>query len=454
MITTSVPSPDVLNRLRFQPDIGLLYDPRYGLEHRLDRTGVAFVQASLRDHDPVATLTHRFGVAPVVIDTDLRAFWDRIVTAPAQRHPRRRSGAPTDWAAADVPFPLALEVELTRSCNWHCDFCYNTWKVPDDSGIRPRSDTGTDPGVHIGLDMVAEVIAQAAAGGCLRMRFSGGEPTMHPHYRRIVAMAVHAGLEVELFTNGVRMTATEARRLAGLGLRIALFSVHGLDESHIAMARNPAAATQAWRGLRAAVGAGLITVAETLVCEDNIGEMPQLTQRLMEAGVADVSFMPYVPYGPGDPRRPVLLARLAEVIDECTALTVGLKVSVPCAPRHCLSTTPTPITDPVRTEFDNHCAAGILWASVSYDGRLRHCPHSAVYAGTVDDGLAQVWREQMVPTVRAALAPTGACVGCGQLSACGGGCHLNKVTSYDNPSGGRPLLPLVAVTDNARGCRR
>ncbi|MGL5825717.1 MAG: SPASM domain-containing protein [Nocardioides sp.] len=98
----------------------------------------------------------------------------------------------------------------------------------------------------------------------------------------------------------------------------------------------------------------------------------------------------------------------------------------------------------------------MLWASVSYDGRFRHCPHSSVYAGHASEGLAQLWAERVQPTVRAALTPTGACGSCSQLSACGGGCHLSKIVSYGtvgvpSPTGGRPLLPILPITATSGG---
>jgi radical SAM protein with 4Fe4S-binding SPASM domain len=84
--------------------------------------------------------------------------------------------------------------------------------------------------------------------------------------------------------------------------------------------------------------------------------------------------------------------------------------------------------------------------SVSHEGRLRHCPHSAVYAGDITEGIGQVWRERIVPTVREALQPSHpACAGCGQFAACQGGCHLGKVRSYPGAPPGRRLLPVITA---------
>ncbi|MGL5824596.1 MAG: radical SAM protein, partial [Nocardioides sp.] len=244
-----VTTQELTSRFAFRPEVALLYDRRHGLEHHLNASAVAFVEATFTDADPVGALARRFAASPEVLARDLMGFWRARLDAPAAAHPKRKSGAPAAWAAVDVPFPLALEVELTRACNWHCDFCYNVWKVPDDYGRRGRSDTGTNASLHMPVEVAAEVIAEASAQNCLRMRFSGGEPTMHPEYRRIIAEAAHAGLDVELFTNGTRLDAEEAAWLSSTGVRVVLLSVHGLPETHTRMTANPAAADHVWRGM-------------------------------------------------------------------------------------------------------------------------------------------------------------------------------------------------------------
>jgi sulfatase maturation enzyme AslB (radical SAM superfamily) len=219
-------------RFAFRPEIALLYDRRHGLEHRLNATAVALVEATFGDADPASALAARYGIDRERAAADVERFWRDRLDAPSRSHPERKSGAPADWAAVDVSFPLALEVELTRACNWHCDFCYNVWKVPDDYGRRGRSDTGADPAVHMPPLLARRVIDEAARSGCLRMRFSGGEPTMHPRYRDIVALAAGSGLDTELFTNGARLNGEQAAWLADAGLRVVLLSLHGLPDTH------------------------------------------------------------------------------------------------------------------------------------------------------------------------------------------------------------------------------
>ncbi|MBN1173036.1 MAG: radical SAM protein [Micromonosporaceae bacterium] len=434
----------VRDRFVFRPEIALLYDRRFGLEHQLNVTAAVVVEATFAGRDPAATLAERFGVDMDRAAADVTRFWQQRLAAPSRRHRTRTSGAPVRWATVDLPFPLALEVELTQACNWHCDFCYNTWKAADAGGRRGRSATTTRRASHLPMDLARRIIAEAADQGCLRMRFSGGEPTLHPEYRGILTLAADSGLDTELFTNGTGLTRDEAARLASAGLRVVLLSLHGLPSTHTRMVGNPAAAEHTWRAIRASVASGMTTVVETLICADNAGQIPTLAAQIRDAGVEHLSLMPYVPAGSVDPRRPIALRDVAEVIDRCLAATGHtLSIAVPCAPRHCLRADPVAITPPVRPEFHNHCAAGILWASISHDGRLRHCPHSTATAGEVTAGIGPLWRHRILPTVRAALTPAGACGGCTQFAACQGGCHLHKITGYADAVPEESLRPAT-----------
>lgn len=50
------------------------------------------------------------------------------------------------------------------------------------------------------------VIDEAAAFGVRMVQFIGGEPTLHPNLPDLVQHAVDAGLQIELFSNFVRVT--------------------------------------------------------------------------------------------------------------------------------------------------------------------------------------------------------------------------------------------------------
>lgn len=439
------------SRFALRPELSLLYDRAAGLEHRLNATALHLVRCALAD-DPdreLDVLASWMAVSRSAIRSEYERLWDGILSAPDQPQPLRKSGAPREWAAVDVPFPLVLELELTRVCNWHCDFCYNVWKVSDAEGRRSRSDSRNAPDAHLPLDTARRILDESRAGECLRVRFSGGEPTLHPAFGEIVSYAGQLGFDIELFTNGTRLSPAMAAHLRANNARVVLVSIHGLESEHNRLTQNRQAFRHAIDAVNAACAEGLHVVVEALVTHENIADIPELVEQVNGLGVEHLSFMPYVATGPADPRRSVPLTDVRSLIAVCRERVPDVSIRVPCAPRHCLTDRPTPIDARVDWEFDDHCAAGVLWASVAYDGRLRHCPHSNVYAGHVDEGIGTVWRDRIVPTVRSVLAQADpVCSSCSQFGPCQGGCHLGRVTSYGGAPVAVALLP--ARTRKAR----
>lgn len=98
-------------------------------------------------------------------------------------------------SAAETPpqIPAFLELEITGFCQLTCLHCYA------DSG--PRGGNGT---------MTAgdweHVIDQAAAIGVTTVQFIGGEPVIAPHFPRLMRHALDAGLNVNVYSNLVRVT--------------------------------------------------------------------------------------------------------------------------------------------------------------------------------------------------------------------------------------------------------
>lgn len=85
-----------------------------------------------------------------------------------------------------------LELEITGRCGLTCAHCYA------DSG--PSGGHGT-----MTVEDWIGVITDAEAAGVSAIQFIGGEPTMYPHFGRLLRAAIDAGLAVEVFSNMVRV---------------------------------------------------------------------------------------------------------------------------------------------------------------------------------------------------------------------------------------------------------
>ncbi len=92
-------------------------------------------------------------------------------------------------------FPGLLEfvwLELTGQCNLHCTHCYAD-SAP--SGTHGRL---TQPDWEC-------IITEAKELGAHTVQFIGGEPTIHPSFTHLVRFAADVGLNIEVFTNLIRV---------------------------------------------------------------------------------------------------------------------------------------------------------------------------------------------------------------------------------------------------------
>jgi hypothetical protein len=101
-----------------------------------------------------------------------------------------------------------LELEVTAKCQLECSHCYAS------SGPRGRHGT-------MRVTDWQAVVDQAAEIGVPRLQLIGGEPTLYPGLARLVRDAVSRGLEVEVYSNLVRVTPEMWQLFTLPGVRLA-----------------------------------------------------------------------------------------------------------------------------------------------------------------------------------------------------------------------------------------
>jgi len=106
-------------------------------------------------------------------------------------------------------------VQLLRQCNYQCRHC---------SQIAPHvGDQRVDP---IPIAVVSRRLAELCASGLQRVRFTGGEPLLHPQLANIVAYAKSLSLDASIVTNGALLRPA-VQSLIDAGLDAAWISLYG-----------------------------------------------------------------------------------------------------------------------------------------------------------------------------------------------------------------------------------
>ncbi len=103
----------------------------------------------------------------------------------------------------DAQIPLGVTADLTYRCNFHCHHCY--CRLPQDAPQAQR---------ELSFAEWDRILGECADEGVLFLTFTGGEPLLHPDFRKLWISAKRRGLLLELFTNGSLLTPEHVDLLA------------------------------------------------------------------------------------------------------------------------------------------------------------------------------------------------------------------------------------------------
>jgi GTP 3',8-cyclase len=180
-----------------------------------------------------------------------------------------------------------LRISLTDRCNLRCVYC-----MPEEMTFKPRDELLTDDELLVLARIAAEL-------GVMKIRLTGGEPTVRPGLvdlvRRIAAIP---GIrDLAMTTNGV-LLARLARPLMEAGLRRINVSVDTLDRDKFRRITRWGDLDDVLAGIEAARDAGLHPIKINAVVvrgynEDDVADLARLT---LEHDW-DVRFIEMMPFG-------------------------------------------------------------------------------------------------------------------------------------------------------------
>lgn len=173
---------------------------------------------------------------------------------------------------------------LTALCNNNCLFCL-------DKDYLPRE--------HLAFDVIVQQLQAARAGGASRVVLSGGEPTMHPDFLKIVTTAVGLGFSwVQCVSNGRRFAyPTFAEAALAAGISEVTISVHGHDAAlHDSLTSVPGSFAQSLRGIRNLVGRCVLSV-DLVLTRALMPRLRTALELLVSLGVREFDLLYPVPFG-------------------------------------------------------------------------------------------------------------------------------------------------------------
>jgi len=221
-----------------------------------------------------------------------KAAWWTYRELPGQQFPQVTGGCncPSDCGLCNqhLSGSVLAQIDLTNRCNMHCPICFAN------AGARGHV---FEPG-YKEIVRQMQVLRDLRPIPCTAIQFTGGEPTIHPDFFRIISAARDMGFShVQIATNGLTMADGDfAHRAAQAGLHVLYLQFDGVGEDAYSQTR---AFPGIWEKKLAAVanarrfGMKVCLVPTILkgVNDDRIGEIFRFAVENIDV-ISAVSFQP------------------------------------------------------------------------------------------------------------------------------------------------------------------
>ncbi len=340
-----------------------------------------------------------------------------------------------------MPAPFLIVWNFTNMCNLRCKHCYQRADkpLPDELTLKEK----------------LMVVDQLDRAGVASIALSGGEPTMHPDFYRIVAEIASRGMYAAVATNGWFFAELEnLKKAKKAGLRYVEISLDSANpKKHDWFRGVPGAWERAVKALKNAVKLGISNALAVTITKANIGEVEDMIDLAESLGVQRVIFFNFVPVGRGkenmwldlDPveREEVLRTLFREMkkrkdlqivstAPQYGRVSLQLSGGKEVAPTH-FYVGDDPIVRSVA-EFVGGCGAGRIYAGIQPNGDVIPCVFLPIPVGNLRSRTFwDIWSNSpLMKLLRDRSKLKGFCKDCPYRNVCGG-CRARAYAYYRDP---------------------
>ncbi len=318
--------------------------------------------------------------------------------------------------------PVHVVWEITLACNLKCQHCGSR-------AGRPRPD-------ELSTNEAFDLIDRLAGLGTREISLIGGEAYLRKDWVELIRRCRSHGMRTSMQTGARNLTDRRIDEAAEAGLQAIGVSIDGLPELHDRVRGVPGSYEQAISALRRAKARGLAVSANTQIGPETPAHLPELMNRIIEAGATHWQIQFTVAMGNAvdnpelllQPHQLLevmpLLARLyQEGVERGLLMVMGNNIGY-YGPYERLWRG--------LGDEDHHwtgCAAGQTGIGIEADGTIKGCPSLATSlyaAGNIRDlSLEDIWRhtERMsFGRLRSVDELWGYCRTCYYADICRAGC--------------------------------
>ncbi len=341
----------------------------------------------------------------------------------------------------EMPAPFLIVWNFTNMCNLKCLHCYQ------------RADKPTPD--ELTLEEKLHVVDELDRAGVAMVALSGGEPTIHPHFHRIINEMAKRGIYAAVATNGwVFADIEKLKKAVDLGLRYVEVSLDSADpKKHDYFRGVPGAWERAVKALENAVKLGVNHAMATTITKLNYNEIEDILDLAESIGVKRVVFFNFVPVGRGkenmwldltpDEREEALRTMYREMrkrkgmqivstAPQYARVVMQLSGGQEVAPTH-FYVGGDKIVKAVA-EYVGGCGAGRIYAAIQPNGDLTPCVFLPIKVGNLrEKSFSEIWENSpLLRDLRDRSKLKGFCGKCPYKYVCGG-CRARAYAYYGDP---------------------
>jgi SynChlorMet cassette radical SAM/SPASM protein ScmF len=320
---------------------------------------------------------------------------------------------------------------LTEGCNLACRHCW----------LAPKLDTTGFRYPTLPLDLFEKAIREAKPLGLQGVKLTGGEPLLHPHFKKLLEIVRREELSLTLETNGLLCTSDTAREIAQSAKRFVSVSLDGMDAATHEWVRGvPGSFDAARRAVKNLRNAGIRPQIIFTVMRGNAHQVEGMIPMAEEMGAGSVKFNLVQPTARGervhqDPEKLTVreLIELGRYVEHELAPRTGMRVhyDFPQAFRS-------------LSRIAGHNGSGLCGIlgilGILADGTYALCGigeqvPDLVFGRIGEDPLEKIWRENVVLNTLRQKLPEGLggiCSRCLMKGRCLGACVAQNYYSSGN----------------------
>jgi radical SAM protein with 4Fe4S-binding SPASM domain len=341
-----------------------------------------------------------------------------------------------------LPAPFLVVWNFTNMCNLRCKHCYQR-------ADKPLPDELT-------LEEKLDVVKQLDEAGVAAVALSGGEPTIHPHFYKVVRSLADRGIYVAVATNGWLFADKKYLiKAKEMGVRYIEVSVDSADPSkHDEFRGVPGSWKKAIQTLRNAVEVDLNHAMAVTVTKNNLDEIDDIINLAEEIDVWRVVFFNFVPVGRGKKiadldlspeEREEFMKKIAkEMVKRKMEIyttapqysRVTMEVLGTALPTHFSAPTDTSYSRVISAlaEFVGGCGAGRIYAALEPNGDVTPCVFLPIVVGNVrKKHFKDIWETpELFLKLRDRDNLSGYCKVCPYREVCGG-CRARAYAYFNDP---------------------